>query len=95
MALGSMSYDEARGCANALGNAAREMDDLFKNLSAEMNTLDDVLKSKGADELVDTYKTLEAKLSGFPNKVRAFQSFLNAAVDQYQADDASLSHDVM
>lgn len=94
MALGSMSYGEARACANDLGKAASEMDTLFSNLRSEMNSLEDVLKSKGADELLMTYKTLENKLSGYPNKVRAFQGFLNAAVEQYEADDAAFSSEV-
>ena len=94
MALGSMSYGEARTCASDLGKAASEMDTLFNNLRTEMNSLEDVLKSKGADELYQTYKVLEAKLSGFPEKVRAFQGFLNAAIDQYEADDAALASEV-
>ena len=32
MALGSMSYGEARTCATELGNAASEMDNLFSQL---------------------------------------------------------------
>lgn len=94
MALGSMSYSEARTCATELGNAAAAMDDLFTQLKGEMNALDSVLKSKGADELLATYKVLEAKLQGFPDKVRAFQGFLNAAVQQYEADDAQLSSEI-
>ncbi len=94
MALGSMSYGEARTCATDLGNAAAAMDDLFAKLKSEMNSLDSVLRSNGADELLATYRTLEAKLSGFPDKVRSFQGFLNAAVAQYEADDAQLSREV-
>lgn len=94
MALGSMSYGEARTCASDLGKAASEMDTLFNNLRSEMNSLEEVLRSKGADELLMTYKTLEAKLNGYPDKVRAFQGFLNSAVEQYEADDAALTNDV-
>lgn len=94
MALGSMSYGQARTCATELGNAAGEMDNLFSQLKSEMNSLEDVLKSNGADELYATYKTLEAKLDGFPNKVRAFKGFLETAVTQYEADDAALMKEV-
>lgn len=94
MALGSMGYEEARNCANNLGKAASEMDALFNQLKSEMNSLEDVLKSKGADELYATYKTLEGNLSDFPNKVRAFEEFLNNAVSQYEADDAALTSEV-
>ena len=69
MALGSMSYGEARTCATELGNAASEMDNLFSQLKAEMNSLEEVLRSNGASELYATYKTLEAKLDGFPNNI--------------------------
>lgn len=94
MALGSMSYGEARTCATELGNAASEMDNLFSQLKAEMNSLEEVLRSNGASELYATYKTLEAKLDGFPNKVRAFKGFLETAVAQYEADDAALMKEV-
>ena len=94
MALGSMSYGEARTCATELGNAASEMDNLFSHLKAEMNSLEEVLRSNGASELYATYKTLEAKLDGFPNKVRAFKGFLETAVAQYEADDAALMKEV-
>ena len=94
MALGSMSYGEARTCATELGNAASEMDNLFSQLKAEMNSLEEVLRSNGASELYATYTTLEAKLDGFPNKVRAFKGFLETAVAQYEADDAALMKEV-
>lgn len=94
MALGSMSYGEARTCATELGNAASEMDNLFSQLKAEMNSLEEVLRSNGASELYATYKTLEAKLDGFPNKVRDFKGFLETAVAQYEADDAALMKEV-
>ena len=94
MALGSMSYGEARTCATELGNAASEMDNLFSQLKTEMNSLEEVLRSNGASELYATYKTLEAKLDGFPNKVRDFKGFLETAVAQYEADDAALMKEV-
>lgn len=94
MALGSMSYSEARTCATELGNAAAEMDNLFSQLKSEMNSLEEVLRSNGASELYATYKSLEAKIDGFPNKVRAFKSFLETAVAQYEADDAALMKEV-
>ena len=95
MAMGSMSYGEARGYADVLKDKAAKMDEEFNKLKREMNSLEEVLKSKGADELLATYKTLEAKLDGFPNKVRAFEGFLRSAVSQYEADDAALSKEVM
>lgn len=94
MALGSMSYTEARACAQELGNAAANMDNLIAQLRVEMESLEDVLKSNGASELYATFKTLDAKLNGFPEKVRAFKGFLETAVSQYEADDAALSREV-
>ena len=94
MALGSMSYTEARTCATELGNAASNMDNLIAQLRREMDTLEDVLKSNGASELYATFKTLDTKLNGFPEKVRAFKGFLETAVAQYEADDAALSGEV-
>jgi len=94
MALGSMSYTEARTCATELGNAASNMDNLIVQLRNEMDTLEEVLRSNGASELYATYKTLDAKLNGFPEKVRAFKGFLETAVAQYEADDAALSREV-
>ncbi len=94
MALGTMSYSEARTCATEFGNAAAEMDNLFSQLKMEMNTLEEVLKSKGATELYNTYKTLEAKIDSFPNKVRDFKRFIETAVAQYEADDAALNGEV-
>lgn len=94
MALGSMSYSEARARAEELNKAAANMDEIFAKLKSEMDSLETVLKSKGADELYATYKTLEAKIGSFPNKVRDFRTFLLAAVEQYEADDAALTSDV-
>jgi len=94
MALGSMSYSEARACAQELGTAASNMDNLIAQLRNEMNSLEDVLRSNGATELFSTYKTLDAKIDGFPAKVRAFKGFLETAVAQYEADDAALSREV-
>ena len=94
MALGSMSYSQARTCANELNKSASSMDDLFNQLKNEMNSLESVLKSKGADELYSTYKTLESKIGNFPNKVRDFEAFLTSAVEQYEADDARFSNEI-
>mgnify|MGYP003571456666 CR=1 FL=1 len=94
MALGTMSYSEAKTCASELGKAASNMDQLFNNLRNEMDSLQEDLKSSAADELYATYKVLEAKLSSFPNKVRDFKGFLEAAVAQYEADDAALANEV-
>lgn len=94
MALGSMSYTEARTCAGDLGTAATNMDNLIAQLRSEMNSLEDVLKSNGASELYATFKTLDAKLNGYPEKVRSFKGFLETAVAQYEADDQALSREV-
>lgn len=94
MALGSMSYGDARLRAKELNTAASNMDEIFVKLKKEMDSLETVLRSKGADDLYATYRTLEAKISSFPNKVRDFRGFLLAAVEQYEADDASLSSEI-
>lgn len=94
MALGSMTYQEARDRAEDLRKAALRMDEEFTKLRNEMDTLEQVLKSRGGTELYDSYKVLEAKLNSFPNKVRDFRTFLLKAVEQYEANDADLSSDV-
>ncbi len=94
MAVQGMSYSELRACAADFGKAAAEMDRLFNNLKVEMNSLGDVLKSKGADRLYDAYKELERKLPGYPDKVREFEAFINTAVDQYEANDAALQSEI-
>ncbi len=94
MALGSMSYSEARTRAEELNKAAKNMDEIFAKLKAEMDSLETVLKSKGGEDLYATYKTLEAKIGSFPNKVRDFRAFLLEAVAQYEADDAALAKEV-
>lgn len=94
MALGSMSYASARDAAKRLGNIADKMDNQISQLRGEMETLESVLKSKGADELYSAYRTLNSKIEDFPNKVRAFKGFLETAVAQYEADDASLMKEV-
>ena len=94
MALGSMTYQEARDRAEDLNNAASRMDEEFTKLRSEMDTLEEVLKSKGGTELYQSYKVLEAKLNSFPNKVRDFRMFLLKAVEQYEADDAQLTSEV-
>lgn len=94
MALGSMSYPQALDAAKRLGDIADNMDNQISQLRAEMESLESVLKSKGATELYLAYKGLDAKIDGFPNKVRAFKGFLESAVAQYEADDASLMKEV-
>ena len=93
MAIGSMSYTEARDCAKNLGDYAINMENLIADLRNEMNSLEDVLKSNGATQLYETYQTLDAKLNGFPDKVKAFKGFLETAVNQYEADDAALQRE--
>ena len=94
MALGSLSYAEARNSAASLGDSADKMIELFNKLKDEMNSLESVLKSKGADELFETYKLLESKMGGFPIKIKEFKGFLEAVVEQYESDDAALSSEV-
>lgn len=94
MALGSMSYTEARTCANELNKSAGLMDDYFNRLRSEMNSLETVLRSNAGEQLYLEYKGLEGKLSGFPNKIREFETFLRKAVAQYEADDAALNSEV-
>lgn len=94
MALGSMSYVEARGCADELNKSSRMMDQYFNNLRSEMNSLETVLRSNAGDQLYMEYKGLEAKLNGFPTKIREFETFLRRAVEQYENDDAALNSEV-
>ena len=91
MALGSMSYSEARERADRLGAICDRMDEDFLTLRNQMNSLENVLVSKGGDQLYDTYKQLDAKLSGFTSKVTSFQQFLYKAIEEYQAQDDILT----
>ncbi len=94
MALGKMSYGDARNCAAKLGTTADDMDAAFNDLKSEMSMLREEFESEGANELYATFDTLAAKLSGFPSKVRNFKGFLNEAVNQYEADDLALQKEV-
>lgn len=91
MALGSMSYSEARERADRLGAICRRMDEDFLTLRNQMNSLESVLVSKGGDQLYETYKHLDEKLSGFTSKVTSFQQFLYKAIEEYQAQDDILT----
>lgn len=95
MALGRLSYGQARACADSLGKSAAGMDDAFNRLRNEMSMLQREFQSAAASQLYQTYNGLEAKLNSFPNKVRDFQVFLNKAVDQYEADEAALNKEVL
>lgn len=94
MALGTLEYNNARQEAVNLKNSADAMDGYFNDLRREMNSLSEVLRSKGADELTTAWLELERKLDGFPNKIRGFSDFLNSAVDQYQSDDADFMSEI-
>lgn len=91
MALGSMSYSEARERADRLGTICDRMDEDFLTLRSQMNSLENVLVSKGGDQLYETYKQLDAKLSGFTSKVISFQQFLYKAIEEYKAQDDILT----
>lgn len=90
--LGTMTYEEARNCASSMTTSANNMDEYFSRLRSEMNSLEDVLKSKGADDLYNTFLELDKKLDGFPEKIREFSKFLTETVDAYIADDENLSN---
>jgi uncharacterized protein YukE len=91
MALGTMSYSEAKERADKLGAISNRMDEQFTRLRNQMNSLENVLKSKGATQLYETYTQLDAKLSGFTSKVTSFQQFLYKAVEEYQTQDDILT----
>lgn len=94
MALGSMSYVEARTCADELNKSSRMMDQYFDRLRSEMNSLESVLRSNAGEQLFLEYKGLEGKISGFPTKIREFEMFLRRAVEQYENDDLALNSEV-
>ena len=94
MALGTLSDSEALSCANNLKQSSTNMTNLFNDLKNEMNSLESVLKSEASDQLLATYKELEAKLDGFPSKIDDFEVFLRNAVAQYQADDKALESEL-
>lgn len=92
--LGSLKYDEARSYAANMRESAKAMTDLLAELKKEMDSLESVLKSKGADELYSTYKTLEAKVGSYPEKVIEFASFLESTVAKYEYADQTLQNSV-
>lgn len=94
MALGSMSYEDARARASELTTSATKIDELFDQLKIEMNSLEEVIKSNGADSLYQAWKTLEPKLDGYPSKIRDFSAFLNKAVEAYEQNDRALGKEV-
>ena len=91
MALGSLQYSEARAHVSELRTSAQNMVELLNELKREMDTLESVLKSKGADELYATYKQLEAKVGSYPEKVQDFANFLETSVARYEAVDNNLA----
>ena len=95
MALGRLENARARQCAEELGKNAGLMDDAFRRLRNEMRMLQSEFQSPAASQLYSTFSQLEAKIDSFPNKVRDFKTFLNNAVDTYEADEAALNREVI
>ena len=90
MGLGRMSYSEATKCADNLGTYADTIEKKLRDLRSEIDSMDEVLKSEGASELLAKYDELEKKLADCPTKIKGFEAHLRTAIEQYQSDDERL-----
>ena len=93
MGLGKMSYDEALGCADRLKENAENLRLHLANLKTEMDSLDTVLKSKGADQVTDTYTTVDEDMEKSPDKIEGYDAYIRDAVARYRANDAQLAQE--
>lgn len=93
MGLGKMTYEEALGCAERLKKNADDLRLHIADLKREMNSLNEVLASKGADQVTDTYSMIDTDLEKCPDKIEGFDLYIQEAVKRYRADDAQLGQE--
>ena len=93
MGLGKMSYTEALECANNLSKNAEDLRTHLLNLRAEINSMDEVLVSNGATQLLSTYNDLDKELIKCPVKIEIYEAYLREAVEKYQNSDNQLKQE--
>ena len=90
MGVGRMSYTEATTCADNLSRYSANIEKYLTDLRTEINSMDEVLKSEGANELLAKYDELDKKLVDCPVKITEFENHLRTAIRKYQEDDQRL-----
>ncbi len=90
MGLGRMTYSEATASADKLGAIAADLDTELTNLRNEILGMDEVLKSEGANQLLETYDNLDKELIKCPPKIVEFEKYLRDAIEEYKQDDQTL-----
>ena len=90
MGLGRMSYGEATTCADNLNKYAANLEKCLTDLRNEINSMDEVLKSEGADQLLARYDELDKELVDCPTRINGFETHLRTAIKKYQDDDQRL-----
>jgi uncharacterized protein YukE len=90
MGVGRMSYTEATTCADNLNRYSANIEKYLTDLRTEINSMDEVLKSEGANELLARYDELDKKLVDCPVKITEFENHLRTAIRKYQEDDQRL-----
>jgi len=93
MGLGKMSYDDALGCAERLGKTAADLGTHLSSLKAEIMSMDEVLVSEGASQLLTKYDNLDKQLATCPAKIEGYEAYLKEAVQKYRASDAALKQE--
>jgi hypothetical protein len=93
MGLGKMSYDEALGCADRLQKNAEDLRLHLTTLKTEMDSLNEVLKSRGADQIAVTYALIDSDMEKCPDKILGFNAYIRDAVNKYRADDEKLAQE--
>lgn len=90
MGLGRMTYSEATASADRLSEIAAALDTELTNLRSEIFSMDEVLKSEGANQVLETYDNLDKELTKCPTKIVEFEKYLRDAIEQYKQDDQTL-----
>lgn len=93
MGLGRMTYGEATTSADNLNKSSASLEKYLKDLREEIDSLDEVLRSEGADQLLKTYEELDEELRVCPQKITGFEVYLRDAIKKYQEDDQRLKEE--
>ena len=93
MGLGRMTYSEATTSADNLNKSSASLEKHLKDLRYEIDSMDDVLRSEGAEQLLKTYEELDNDLRVCPQKITGFEVYLRGAIKKYQEDDQRLEEE--
>ncbi len=93
MGLGKMSYEDALGCADRLKQNSDDLRLHLADLKREMESLDEVLKSRGANQVSETYTAIDSDMEKSPDKINEFNLYIRDAVASYRAADEQLKQE--